>query len=526
MSKFEEQIKLPSRFSYRAVGSGTGIMEHLGTVCYDENNGDYSVGRVCYDRNNPDLASPYTDFGAGDIPIGAGDRNAYLEEFSFVQLPFVLSAVSFFYNIPGLPTEEGHNLNLTSCLLARIFDGDITNWVHPDIEEINPTLISLHKDSDASTTSTFPIFVSRSHSGSGSTNAITNYLYSSCPRGDSNPKGWPLEKVGARFDWHPSTSRCEGSSGMSMCVSENEGAIGYMDAYYGNKEGLSEIKLRNGYGNFLTSSEAGVEGVQASAVDLSNVPDSADGDFSEVTFYNQPGLKTWPITVASYIYIRKDLSFIANPVRRGLLKAFATALFDPDYIGLCDGLVPVPDQLRALSLSGLNMLYENIFEWAFEKRIMVGVGQGNRVISMKRNSFILNEVDHVNDDVPELMQRVGQLELELSSMNAKMELLLAAAAAADATTSSAVMDDSVASTEDDSDSNMDTVNEPLVTLATVAAVAGSPDTSTDATAMNQPAEEDEPQPFILSSESLHLSTCIGGTHHTALFLLSSALLFI
>jgi len=286
MSKFEEQIKLPSRFSYRAIGSGTGIREHLGRiVSYDENNGDYGVV--------VDLELPYTDFGAGDIPISAEDRNAYLEEFSFIQLPFVLSAVSFYYNIPGLPTKKGYDLNLTSCLLARIFDGDITNWSHPDIEEINPTLISLHNDNGASTTSTFPIFVSRSRSGSRSTNAITNYLYSTCPRADGNPKGWPMEKVGARIDWHPSTSPCDGSSGMAMCVSENEGAIGYMDAYDGNKEGLSEIKLMNADGNFLTSREAGVAGVQASAIDLSNVPDSADGDFSEVSFYNQVRVESY-----------------------------------------------------------------------------------------------------------------------------------------------------------------------------------------------------------------------------------------
>ena len=72
----------------------------------------------------------------------------------------------------------------------------------------------------------------------------------------------------------------------------------------------------------------------------------------------QPGANTWPITLVSYVYIRKDLSFIKNPARRTLLNAFATSLFDPDYIGLCEryGLVPVPTELRELSLVGLDML--------------------------------------------------------------------------------------------------------------------------------------------------------------------------
>mmetsp|Transcript_28210 Transcript_28210/g.58793 ORF Transcript_28210/g.58793 Transcript_28210/m.58793 type:complete len:208 (+) Transcript_28210:1377-2000(+) len=196
--------------------------------------------------------------------------------------------------------------------------------------------------------------------------------------------------------------------------------------------------------------------------------------------------------------------------------------------------------------------HENIFEWTFEKSTMVGLGQGNRVISMKRNSFILNEVDDVNDDVSELTQRVGQLELELASMNAKMELLLAAAAAADATTSSAAMDDSVTSTGDVSESNMDTINIAFGTPATVAAVVGGPDTSTDATAMNQPDKtgedatpvvmgdttaintnasvgfiDDESPPLFYTSSSKirHLSTFFG-KHDTSLFLLSLTILFI
>lgn len=49
---------------------------------------------------------------------------------------------------------------------------------------------------------------------------------------------------------------------------------------------------------------------------------------------------------------------MTSPARRTLLKAFATALSDPDYIDLCDryGLVPVPDEVRDMSLVGLQML--------------------------------------------------------------------------------------------------------------------------------------------------------------------------
>ena len=121
------------------------------------------------------------------------------------------------------------------------------------------------------------------------------------------------------------------------------------------------------------------------------------------------------------MYIRKDLSFIKNPARRTLLRAFATALFDPDYIGLCDryGLVPVTDELRNLSLAGLEMLEVDADpgdEWIFEKDAIAGLGQGDRVISSRRQSFALYEADHIADEVEPMIEDIRQLKLELASL--------------------------------------------------------------------------------------------------------------
>ena len=74
---------------------------------------------------------------------------------------------------------------------------------------------------------------------------------------------------------------------MTACLVDNEGAIGYIDSAHGHEEGLNEIALSNGDGVFLTTKDAGVEGIQAAATDLSDAPDSADGDFSSVAFYNK-----------------------------------------------------------------------------------------------------------------------------------------------------------------------------------------------------------------------------------------------
>jgi ABC-type phosphate transport system substrate-binding protein len=94
MSKLNEQIKLPTSFSYRGVGSGTGIKEFLGKS-------------IEIDGVTTDTYIPYNDFGSGDIPISTEDRDdARAQGIEFVQLPFVLSAVTFFHNIPGVPTGE------------------------------------------------------------------------------------------------------------------------------------------------------------------------------------------------------------------------------------------------------------------------------------------------------------------------------------------------------------------------------------------------------------------------------------
>lgn len=94
MSKLNEQIKLPTTFSYRGVGSGTGIKEFLGKS-------------IEIDGVKTDTYIPYNDFGSGDIPISTEDRDdAMAQGIEFVQLPFVLSAVTFFHNIPGVPNGE------------------------------------------------------------------------------------------------------------------------------------------------------------------------------------------------------------------------------------------------------------------------------------------------------------------------------------------------------------------------------------------------------------------------------------
>ena len=366
---------------------------------------------------SPQADKAYNDFGAGDIPIPTADRDAYFAKgIEFVQLPFVLSAVTFFHNIPGVPASGDSQLQMTACLLARVFKRDITAWDHPDILAINP---------DLNVAPGYPIFVGRRVKGSSSTYSITHYLRAQCP------EEWDEEDTASTVEWHPDTNPCDGSGPMTACLKDNEGSVGYIDAAHGHENGLTEIRVRNGDGRYLTTVESGVAGVQEAATDLAAAPATADGDFSDVAFYNMPGTNTWPISLVSYVYIRKDLSHMADPRARSLVKAFAEALFDPAYIGMCDryGLLPVPEDLKQLSLAGLDLVDAGADapEWKFEKDTMVGEGAGDYVISKKRRSFGLYEADRLADEVGPLAEEVRELKLQLAELRSVQGLTVSGA---------------------------------------------------------------------------------------------------
>ena len=146
MDLLTDQTKLPARMTYRAVGSSTGQAEFRG--------------------NNVTFV-PQNDFGSGDIPITSADYALFqANNISVVHLPVLVGAISLFHSIPNVPSGDD-GLNLTSCLIAKIFSLEITDWLDPAIMEENPNLRNLiGQDS-------FPIVVGRRDLGSSSTYSVT-----------------------------------------------------------------------------------------------------------------------------------------------------------------------------------------------------------------------------------------------------------------------------------------------------------------------------------------------------------------
>lgn len=106
METMSGQTKIPIRGTYRSTGSGTGVKEFIGNV-----------------------TRPYNHFGSSDYPLPKENFEALANAgVEMVHLPVVMGAVAVFHSLPLAKEDASTNLNLTSCLIARIYKGEIEDW--------------------------------------------------------------------------------------------------------------------------------------------------------------------------------------------------------------------------------------------------------------------------------------------------------------------------------------------------------------------------------------------------------------
>jgi ABC-type phosphate transport system substrate-binding protein len=153
MERMQARSQQNIRVTYRAVGSTAGQDEFI-------NNGT-AVATDTFE------STTLVDFASGDIPLTMARYNVASDaNIDVIQLPVVLGAVTFFHSVEDANGEPIAKLNLTACVLADIFTGEITEWDHPDIKALNDNLDL--PDGDDNT-----ITVARRVKGSSSTDSIT-----------------------------------------------------------------------------------------------------------------------------------------------------------------------------------------------------------------------------------------------------------------------------------------------------------------------------------------------------------------
>lgn len=239
---------------------------------------------------------------------------------------------------------------------------------------------------------------------------LPQYLHDACP------DHWPIEMVGAVIDWPTDTEPCEGSGGVTTCITQTRGTIGYLDAGHGISEGLAEIALTNDAGMTQTSAKASERGGIAAA-EPETFP-AANADFSSISLLNRPGTYTWPIVLMTYVYVRQDLSHLEDPDEQSLLKAWLQALYNDDYIQQCVddyGFTLPTEATRQYALDAIETLIitPEANEWIFESSTQPIVAADTFVISQKRRTHNEVERDLLMDKVAALEQANAELELNL-----------------------------------------------------------------------------------------------------------------
>jgi phosphate transport system substrate-binding protein len=213
------------------------------------------------------------DFGASDAPL-TPDQFAACK--GCVQIPWVLSATSIIYNLPGVP----NNLKLTGAVIANIYLGNITKWNNPAITRINPGV-------NLPDTKITPVWRS---DGSGTTYNFTDYLSAVSPQakskiGNSTQVNWPVG-VGGR-----------GSSGLAGVVKNTTGGIGYVDIAYALANKMQFARVLNRAGKYVTP---GLRGITAAGKQVDKVPASNEMHIVNPT---KGDPLAYPICTFSYVIL-------------------------------------------------------------------------------------------------------------------------------------------------------------------------------------------------------------------------------
>ena len=397
LDDFESRSRVPILFTYRAVGSAVGMDEIVG------------------DTESKFL--PYTDFGSSDVPLTSTSYAALASAGKdILQVPFMLSTVSVFVKLPEgfVDSHPGLRVVLDACTLAKIFSGQIQHWDAEPILERNRVLSELGRN--------VKINVVRRVDGASTTAALAEYLDKACP------SAWPLG-TGMQLNWPSSTMGLEGGPLRTAAyLADNDFSISYLESNLGRNasESLVEIALVNAAGRELTSREADVPGsVQAKLESTPGMlPATLQDDWSAVTFVNLGGDKAWPLTLASYIFVRKDLTGYGKSGT--LLHLFLTYLVSEEGRQEIKamGYLPLPNAMyemvnRALTRQGDAQSARGVLElpwdapaWFVETETQSQPYRGAQMysISYKRNSYANLRIQQLESRTSDTQERLHALE--------------------------------------------------------------------------------------------------------------------
>ncbi len=307
-SKFYPNIQV----NYQSVGSGAGIA---------------------------DFQARIVDFGATDAPLSTSQWTNITNTIGTpLHIPATIGSEAIAYNVPGIST--GVKLNVT--ITAEIFQGNITKWNDPAIQDLNPTL-SLPSNA---------IQVVHRSDGSGTTFIFTSWLARSSDWKQGASKSASVFPIG---------TGAPGNEGVATLIQTTQYAIGYVELNYALSASppMTYAAVLNHDLNYVLPSLATTS--YAVSNSTSALP-AGNGDWSNVNMLNATGPQTYPIASFVYILVYQELSHIPN-----MNLATAEALVSFLYFTVINGqqlasslsYVPLPQSVLTLDIATLSSVTFN-----------------------------------------------------------------------------------------------------------------------------------------------------------------------
>ena len=262
------------KFNYQSIGSGGGIKQ---------------------------ITEKTVDFGASDAIL---NDDQYKAAPGIQMFPTVAGAEAIVVNLKG---SDGNPLTdpikFPQGALADIYLGKIKKWNDPVLTAANPGLTLPDQD----------IIVVHRSDGSGTTFIFTDYL-------SSVSQEWK-DKVGkgTAVEW-PVGLGGKGNEGVYGTVTQNDGAIGYVELAYAIQNKAVLNLLQNQTGEYI---QPNPDSTHAAMNDFG----TALGDKLALSIVNGPGKDSYPIAGYTYILMYMDQQDCAKA--GNLLKFFKWA-YGPD----------------------------------------------------------------------------------------------------------------------------------------------------------------------------------------------------
>ncbi len=274
------------KFNYQSIGSGGGIKQ---------------------------ITEKTVDFGASDAILNS---DQYTAAPGIQMFPTVAGAEAIVVNLKG---ADGNALTTSIkfpySAVADIYLGKITKWNDPVLTAANPDIQLPAKD----------IIVVHRSDGSGTTFIFTDYLSKVSQEwkdtvGNASSVQWPVGLGG------------KGNEGVYGTVSQNEGAIGYVELAYAiqNKAVLNEVQNKSG-AYVVPSPETTQSAMDDYGTEL--------GDKLALSITDGPGANSFPIAGYTYLLLYMDQQDCTKAQK---LIEFVNWAYGPDGTKDATDLVYVP----------------------------------------------------------------------------------------------------------------------------------------------------------------------------------------